>query len=76
MMILKQRKVRLSNEDVAKRRIHYSTLGIHLAAVKVAQCIQVDENRKEKYEAKNLSAKKTATRNFHLQLKRFEAFDR
>ena len=39
------------------------------------QCIQVADNRRAVDEAKNTTAKKTATRNIHLQLKRSEAFD-
>ena len=47
MMILNKRKVKLSNEDANTRRNPNSTPGIYLTAVKVAQCIQVDMNRRE-----------------------------
>ena len=42
----------------------------------MAQYRQVDADRIEKEEAKKLTAKNTATRKFHLQLKISEAFDR
>ena len=42
----------------------------------MAQCRQVAVNRREKEEAKKTTAKKTATRKVHLQLKRYEDFDR
>ena len=41
----------------------------------MAQCRQVAVNRRALDEAKNITAKKTSTRNIHLQLKRSEAFD-
>ena len=75
MMILNKRKVKLENKDASTRRDHNSTSGIYLTAVKVAQCRQVDANRREMEEAKKITAKKTATRKIHLQLKRSEAFD-
>ena len=49
---------------------------IYPTAVKVAQCRQVDVNRREKEEAKKVTAKKTTTIKVHLQLKRSEAFYR
>ena len=52
-----------------------STSGIYFTAVKVAQCRQVATNRREMEEAKQMTAKKIATRKVHLQLKRYEAFD-
>ena len=52
MMILNQKKVKLANEDVNTRRNLDSNLGIYLTAVKLAQCIQVAVNRREKEEAK------------------------
>ena len=52
-----------------------STSGIYLTADKVENFIQVDTNRREMEEAKQITAKKTATRKFHLQLKIYEAFD-
>ena len=76
VMILKQKKVKLENEDANTRRNPDSTSGIYLTAVKVAQCRQVAKNRREKEEAKKVTAKKTATRKVHLQLKRSGAFDR
>ena len=74
MMILKQKKVKLTNEDANIRRNPNSTSGIYLNAVKVAQFRQVDANRREKEEAKKVSSKKTATRKVHLKLKRCEDF--
>ena len=47
-----------------------------MTAVKVEQHRQVAENRREKEEAKKLTAKKTATGKVHLQVKRYEAFGR
>ena len=72
MMILKKRKVKPANED----SIPNSTSVIYLTAVKVSQCRQVDMNRRETKEAKKITAKNTATRKVHLQLKTSEAFDR
>ena len=76
MMILKQHKVKLVNKDTTTRRNPDLTSGVYLTAVKVAQYRQVDENRREKEEAKKETAKKTATRKVHLQLKQYEALDR
>ena len=76
MMILNQKKVKLTNEDTDTRSNPDSTLGIYLTTVKVEQYIQVADNRREKEEAKKVTAKKTATREVHLQLKRYEDFDR
>ena len=71
MMIIKKKKVNLVNEDAKTRRNPASTLGICLTAVKVAQCRQVAMNRIEMEGAKNIiTAKNTATRKVHLQLKR------
>ena len=75
MMILQQKKVKLENEDANTRRNPNSTLGIYLTNAKVAQCRQVGVNMRETDEAKKITTKKTATRNIHLQLKRYEAFD-
>ena len=75
MMIIKQKKVKLANEDANTRRNPDSTSGIYLTAAKVAQCRQVAVNRREMDEAKKITAKKTATRKIHLQLKISEAFD-
>ena len=75
MMIPKKRKLKLSNEDAKTRRNPNSTLGIYLTAVKGAQYTKVAENRRETEEAKKITAKKTATRKVHLQLKRSEDFD-
>ena len=49
---------------------------MYLTAVKVAQCRQVAENRREKEEAKKETENNTSTKKVHLQLKRSEAFDR
>ena len=75
-MILKKRKVKLTNEDANIRSNPNSTSGIYLNAVKVAQCRQVAENRREKEEAKKVTAQKTATGKVHLQLKISKSFDR
>ena len=75
MMILKKKKVKLENEETTTRRNPDSTSVIYLTAVKVAQYIQVDGNRREKEETK-VTAKKTPTRKVYLQLKQSEAFDR
>ena len=48
MMILKQKKVKLSDKDSATRRKPDSTTLIYLTNVKVAQYRQVAENRIEK----------------------------
>ena len=71
MMILKKRKAKLANEEAITRRNPNSISGIYLTAVKVAQFRQVAANRRETEEAKKITAKKTATRNIHLQLKRY-----
>ena len=76
MMILKKKKVKLANEYANTRRNPDSTSVIYLTAVKVEQCRQVAANRRETEEAKKITAKKTATRKAHLQLKRYEDFDR
>ena len=55
MMILKQNKVKLENEDTTTRRNPDSTSGIYLTAVKVAQCRHVAENRREKEEGKKVT---------------------
>ena len=68
MMILKQKKVKMANEDTTTRRKPDSTPVIYLTAVKVAQCRELDANRREKEEAKKVKAKKTATRKVHIQL--------
>ena len=47
-MIIKKRKAKLANEGTTTRRNPDLTPGIYLTAVKVAQYIQVDENRREK----------------------------
>ena len=75
MMIIKQKKVKLENEDANTRRNLNSISGIYLTAVKVSQCRQVAVNRREMEEAKKITAKKTATRKVHLQLKISKAFD-
>ena len=75
MMVLHQKKVKLSNEDAKTRRNPNSSSGIYHTAAKVAQCRQVAANRIAVDEAKKITAKKTATRKIHLQLKRSKAFD-
>ena len=75
MMIHQKKKVKLADEDSNTRRNLNSTSGIYLAAAKVAQCRQVAANRREVDEAKNITAKKTATRKVLLQVKRSGAFD-
>ena len=57
MMILKQKKVKMANEDTTTRRNPDLTSGIYLTAVKVAQCRQGDENRRENEEGKKVTAK-------------------
>ena len=51
MTILHQKKVRLVNDEISRRNPDSSS-GIYLTAAKVAQCTLVDENRREKEEAK------------------------
>ena len=46
IMILKQKKVKLENDDSNTRRNPNSTSGIYLTAAKVAQFRQVDVNRR------------------------------
>ena len=61
-MILKQKKVKLENKYIITRRNRDPTSVILLTAVKVAQCRQVDENRREKEEAKKETANNTFTK--------------
>ena len=75
MMILKQKRLKLTNEDSSTRRNPNSTLGIYLTSAKVEQCRQVAVKRIEIDEAKKITAKKTATINVHLQLKISETLD-
>ena len=75
MMIHQKKKLKLADKDANTRINLNSTSGIYLTAAKVAQCRQVAVNRREMDEAKNITAKKTATRKVLLQLKRYEAFD-
>ena len=75
MMILRQKKVKLANEESNTRRNLNSTSGIYLTSAKVAQCRQVAANRRAVDEAKKITAKKTATIKIHLQLKISEDFD-
>ena len=75
MMIHQQKNGKLADEDADTRSNPNSTSGIYLTAAKVAQCRQVAGNRREMDETKKITAKKTATRNIFLQLKRSEAFD-
>ena len=67
MMALKQKNSKLVNGDTTTRRSPDSNLVIYLTGVKVVQYRQVAGNRKEEEEeAKNYTAKKTATIKFHL----------
>ena len=75
MMIHHQKKVKPEDEDANTSSNLNSTSGIYLTASKVVQCRQVAVNRREMDEAKKITAKKTATRKFLLQLNRSEAFD-
>ena len=50
MMVTKQNKVKLVNEDTTTRRNPDPNLGFYLTAVKVAQCKQVADNSREKGE--------------------------
>ena len=65
MMIIKQKKLKMENEGAATRRNPDSIFVVYLTAVKVSQFRQVADNRREKEEAKKVTAKKTATRKFH-----------
>ena len=65
-MIMKQKKVKRLNEDAATSRNPDSTSGIYLTAFKVAQCRQVDKNRRKKEDTKKVTAKKTAKRKVHI----------
>ena len=62
--------------DVTSRRNPDSNSGIYLTSAKVAQCRLVAKNRREEEEAKKETVKKTATRNFHLQQKQYEAYQK
>ena len=75
MMIHQQKKVKLGDEDANTRINLNSTSAIYLIPAKVAQCRQISVNMREIDEAKNITAKKTATRKVLLQVKRSEAFD-
>ena len=68
MTILHQNKSRLVNDETSRRNPDSSS-GIYLTAAKVDKFILVAENRREKEETKKEKAKKTATREFHLQQK-------
>ena len=74
-MIHQQKNLKLADEDANTRINLNSTSGIYLTAAKFAQCRQVATNRREMDEAKNITAKKTATRKVLLQVNRSEAFD-
>ena len=50
-MILQQKKLRLVNYETSSRNLDSSS-GIYRTYAKVAQCILVSENRREKVEAK------------------------
>ena len=76
MIILNKKKVKLAKEDANNRRKPDSSSGIYLTAVKLTKCRQVAVNRRAMEEAKKVTAKNTDTRKVHLQLNRYEAFDR
>ena len=78
MEILNQKKARLANydNDISTRKNPNPTSGIYLTAAKLAQCIMVAENRREKEEVKKETAKKTAARKVCLQQKLSEAFQK
>ena len=75
MMIINNENLKLEDENANTRRKANSTSVIYLTAVKVAQYRQVAANRREMEGAKNITAKKTATRKVLLQLKIYEYFD-
>ena len=62
--------------DVTSRRKPDSSLGIYLAAAKLAQYRLVAKNRREKEENKNKRLKKTATQKLHFQQKQCEDFQK
>ena len=68
MMVLKQKEENLVNEDTTTRRNPYLNSVIYLTAVKVAQCRQLADNKREKEEAKKTTSNKIATIRVHLQL--------
>ena len=72
-MIPNQKKVRLVNDETSTRN-YDSGKRIYLTIAKVAQYRLVDDNRREKEEAKKEISKKTATRNLRLQQKWCEDF--
>ena len=55
MMILKKKKVKLENQDTTTRKNPESPSVIFLTAVKVSQCRQVADNKREKEEAKKVT---------------------
>ena len=65
-MILHQKKVRLVNDETYRRKPDPSS-GIYLTAAKVVRYRLMSDNRIEKEEAKNKTAKKTSTPKMHLQ---------
>ena len=75
MTIINQKKVIFVNDETSTSNPDFST-GIYLTADKVLQFRLVYDNRREKEEAKKEIAKKTLTRNLHLQQKRCEAFQK
>ena len=64
IMMVKQKKVKLANEDTTTRRNPDSTSGIYLVAVKVAKFRQVADNRREKGEAKKGNIKEDKQRKY------------
>ena len=76
MEILNQKKARLANydNDISTRKNPNPTSGIYLTAAKLAQCIMVAENRREKEEVKKEIAEKKAICKVCLQQKQSKAF--
>ena len=65
-MILQKKKVRLVNHVTSRRKPDYSSR-IYLTDARVAQYRLVAGNKREKEEAKNKTAKNTATRKLYLK---------
>ena len=73
MMTPQQKKVILVYGETSRNNPDL-IYGIYLTAAKVAQYRLVDENRREKEEAKNETAKKIATPRLYLQQKNLTLF--
>ena len=74
-MIINQKKLILVNDETSTSNPGFST-GIYLNVNKVAQCILVSDNTREKVEAKKETTKKTANQKLHLQQNRCGAFQK